>query len=141
MRHRATVDPTRANIAVLVSHEEHRRVPFTCFQCPDAPCQAACPTDAIARDETTGALAVDAEECILCGACVAACPYGNMLLFDPDPAATKCDLCRGNPECAAVCPQRAITVAEGRSTEADIEAALEAARLELGAAPVRRHPG
>jgi len=141
VRHRGRVDPSRANIAVLTHHEEHRRVPFTCFQCPDAPCQAACPTEAIRRDGVTGALTVDAELCVACGACVQECPYGNMLLFDGDECATKCDLCSGEPECAAVCPQEAITVVDGRSTAADIETALEAAWRALGTVPARRAPG
>jgi len=138
VRHRGAVDPSRANVAVLRNRAEHIRVPFTCFQCPDAACQAACPTEAIGRDTATGALTVDGDLCTACGACVAACPYGNMQLFDGDDAASKCDLCGGRPECASVCPQHAITVAEGASTEEDITAAVEAARTALGEAPVRK---
>ncbi len=115
-------------------------MPWSCFQCPDAPCQAACPTEAIVRNEKTGALTVDADLCIACGACVADCPHGNMLLIGGDAAAVKCDLCDGAPECVAVCPQKAITAAGGSPTAAEIDEAVETARRALGFEPVRRAP-
>lgn len=138
VKHRRAVDPSKANITILADHAAHTRLPFTCFQCPDAPCQAACPTEAILRNEETNALWVERELCIACGACVAACPYGNMFLFDGEECAQKCDLCDGSPECAAVCPQAAITVAEGKMSDGDIAAALERGRAVLGKDPVRR---
>lgn len=143
VRHRGLVDPTRANIVVLAQHRLHRRVPFTCFQCQDAPCQAVCPTEAIVRDTKTGALVVDGDLCTACGLCTEECPYGNMFLFPDDSAATKCDLCGGAPECATVCPQGAITVDDGAQpgATADIDAALAAARRELDSDPIRRRAG
>ncbi len=137
VKHRSKVDPARANIAVYANLEDHGRVPFTCFQCPDAACANACPTQAIERNEATGALVVRGELCVGCGACVEACPHGTIFLFPEDQVAQKCDLCEGAPECAAVCPFGAIRVADGRNSQGDIDEATRVAREALGRVPHR----
>lgn len=48
--------------------------PVMCNQCTNAACVAACPTQAMHKDEN-GITAWDASKCIACGACAAACPY------------------------------------------------------------------
>jgi len=67
-----------------------------------------CPTQALQRDDRTGAVVLLEERCIRCRACVWACPWGNMG-FDADRAQVyKCDLCGGDPQCARYCPSRAL---------------------------------
>lgn len=89
-------------------------VPVQCRQCEDAPCAAACPTGAVASDGR--AVAVAAERCVGCKACLAACPLGAMQVapipgHGGGPVAHKCDLCAGkadSPACVAVCPAGAL---------------------------------
>lgn len=76
-------------------------MPLICHQCPDAPCAAACPTDAISRDSSTGAMLVDHEACTLCEACVSVCPYEAIFIQDHKIAI--CDLCGGKPVCVKYC--------------------------------------
>ena len=76
----------------------------------DAPCAAACPMEAIAFNEGFGAWIVDEEACIGCGDWVEACPFDAMFLDEERGVSYKCDLCGGEPECAAMCPSGAIRV-------------------------------
>jgi len=81
-----------------------------CRQCEDAACAAACPSEAITRDVVSGALLVDADECVGCGACVEACAFGMINVYaDASEVAFKCDLCGGECRCVKHCPQRALS--------------------------------
>ena len=82
--------------------------PVVCFQCDDAACAAACPAQALVRNEETGAIEMDRGRCILCRLCVAACPFGNMLWDEAYHLVQKCDLCGGDPKCVPFCPTRAL---------------------------------
>ena len=83
-------------------------VPVVCFQCHEAACVAVCPTQALVRNEETGAIDMQRERCISCRMCVAACPFGNMLWDDTYGCVQKCDLCGGDPRCVPFCPTGAI---------------------------------
>ncbi len=82
--------------------------PLVCFQCEDPSCAAACPTGALRRSGTTGAIEVDAARCIRCRACVSACPFGSMAWDDGSRRPQKCDLCGGTPRCVPFCPTAAL---------------------------------
>lgn len=82
--------------------------PVVCFQCDDAACAAACPTQALVRNEETGAIDMVRDRCILCRLCVAACPFGNMLWDETYHLVQKCDLCGGDPKCVPFCPTKAL---------------------------------
>jgi carbon-monoxide dehydrogenase iron sulfur subunit len=82
--------------------------PVVCFQCHDAACAAACPTEALVRNEATGAIDMVRDRCISCRYCVAACPFGNMLWDDTYHIVQKCDLCGGEPRCVPFCPTGAL---------------------------------
>ncbi|MBC7315759.1 MAG: 4Fe-4S dicluster domain-containing protein [Chloroflexi bacterium] len=87
-----------------------------CFHCSQAPCIAACPTEALVR-EARGLVQVIGERCVRCGACVEACPFGAITLGDQGPA-TKCDGCADElaqgrePTCVRACPMRALHYVE-----------------------------
>jgi Fe-S-cluster-containing hydrogenase component 2 len=81
----------------------------TCFQCDEAACVKVCPVDALARNESTGAIDVNEGRCIGCGLCSIACPFGHMTHERGTGIAVKCDLCNGvDPACAAFCPTKTL---------------------------------
>lgn len=88
-------------------------VPIYCHHCSRPPCQDACPTDAIFRDER-GIVLIDEESCMGCKACVEACPFAAAQFDEEGEVAVKCDLCHERlakgeePACARACPTRCI---------------------------------
>lgn len=51
---------------------------YTCRKCEDAPCIAACPADALEKDEE-GVIARHLNLCVSCKSCVTICPFGTMM--------------------------------------------------------------
>lgn len=114
--------------------DEHGRlamqwVPLACQHCDDAPCMKVCPTSATFSTKS-GIVLVDADDCIGCRYCMAACPYGVRVFnwgeaerpvdFDhgmvkPRPVGTveKCTFCVHRleenqvPSCVWSCPAQA----------------------------------
>ncbi len=88
-----------------------------CNQCSDAPCVAACPTEAMYR-RSDGIVDFDKSICIGCKACIAACPYDAIFINPEDHSAEKCNLCAHRleiglePACVSVCPTEAILVGD-----------------------------
>jgi Fe-S-cluster-containing dehydrogenase component len=88
-----------------------------CNQCTDAPCVAACPTQAMFR-RADGIVDFDKEICIGCKACIAACPYDAIFINPEDHSAEKCNMCAHRldmglePACVTVCPTEAILVGD-----------------------------
>ncbi len=86
-----------------------------CNQCEDAPCVAACPTQAMYR-RPDGIVDFDKSLCIGCKACMAACPYDAVFINPDDHSAEKCNFCAHRldiglePACVTVCPTEAILV-------------------------------
>jgi len=116
LTHEGQVAPTRARL--LVRHDpfadDHPDV-LVCRQCREPDCLTACPGGAIMVHETTGARMVAADVCDGCGACVEACRFG-MIWVDEDTAkARTCDLCDGDPQCVAFCPQKVLSYRKRRA--------------------------
>ena len=84
---------------------------ITCFQCDEAACVKVCPVEALSRNESTGAIEVDENRCIGCGLCSIACPFGHMNHDPVNRIAVKCNLCGGEPACAAFCPTKTLEYA------------------------------
>ncbi len=102
-------DGTPAKSRINISRRgPEKGIPVVCFQCHDAACVAVCPTQALERDESTGAIRMIRDRCINCRMCVAACPFGNMLWDDTFHCVQKCDLCGGDPKCVPFCPTHAL---------------------------------
>jgi len=121
--HAGEFNPARSRIRLARVPEEGTIIPNVCYQCAaPAPCIESCPTDAITRNDTTGALIIDYELCTSCEACISACPYDNILQDPQTGDIIKCDFCGGDPECVKYCAYDVL-----RFVEAD-EAAL--ARVE-----------
>jgi len=79
----------------------------------DKECIEVCPEEAIT--EEGGVVKIDQDLCIECGACVDACPFGAIKIYNEK--AWKCDLCGGDPRCVAFCSQGAITYEEGEEAD------------------------
>jgi Fe-S-cluster-containing dehydrogenase component len=88
-----------------------------CNQCSDAPCVAACPTEAMYK-RSDGIVDFDKSICIGCKACMAACPYDAIFINPEDHSAEKCNFCAHRldiglePACVSVCPTEAILVGD-----------------------------
>lgn len=95
-----------------------------CRQCPYPACVAACPTKANHVDTAHGNVrTIDAEKCIGCERCIAACPFtpARAQWNSEERHSQKCDLCTdapywsekggigGKQACIASCPVHAIT--------------------------------
>lgn len=84
-----------------------------CKHCSAAPCQEACPTGAIIRNEFDNVY-VQQDVCNGCGYCVVACPFGVLGRSEHDGGAHKCTLCYDRqkdgmtPACAKACPTESI---------------------------------
>jgi Fe-S-cluster-containing hydrogenase component 2 len=100
--------PSRSLIRVYVFDEQASYAPYTCVQCREAWCMNACPVNAIAVDESTGAKVVIDSLCIGCHLCTIACPFGTVFTLPDTDKAAKCHLCGGEPACAVSCPTQAI---------------------------------
>lgn len=84
----------------------------SCMHCADPSCVSACPVSAMTKDPVTGVVGYDADACIGCRYCVAACPFGipKYQYDSPTGKIGKCELCRHRYKdghysaCAEVCP-------------------------------------
>ena len=80
-----------------------------CNMCDDPPCVYCCPTGASHVEDFGQLVQIDADKCIGCKACLAACPYGARYTH-PDGYADKCTFCvhrlkeGKRPACVSVCP-------------------------------------
>ena len=93
--------------------------PKACLHCENAVCVKVCPTGASYKREGDGIVLVDGDQCIGCGLCAWACPYGARELDELDGVMKKCTLCidriyntilapeEQEPACVASCPTRA----------------------------------
>jgi len=105
LRHDSTFNPALARIRVEYNADENCYDPVICRHCDEPECEEACPVGALSRDEQTGAIVVDNEQCTLCYECVDACPY-DAINVAPDGSILKCDLCGGAPTCVLFCSKR-----------------------------------
>jgi Fe-S-cluster-containing dehydrogenase component len=100
----------------------------SCMHCADPSCVSACPVSAMTKDAETGIVGYDADKCIGCRYCVAACPFGipKYQYDSPTGRIGKCELCRHRHKdghysaCAEVCPTGATLF--GRSEDLLAEA-------------------
>ena len=90
--------------------------PRSCLHCADAPCVTVCPTGASYKRTEDGIVLVNEADCIGCGLCAWACPYGARELDRAAGVMKKCTLCVDRiynenipeidrqPACVRACP-------------------------------------
>ena len=81
-------------------------LPMQCQQCENPGCIEVCPTGASYRDEETGIVLVNAEDCIGCESCLTGCPYGVRQMNPKTNTIEKCTLCfqrRGDENWVPAC--------------------------------------
>ena len=84
------------------------KLPKLCNHCLNAPCIDVCPTDATYHT-IGGAVVIDEEKCIGCGACANACPYDARYINEERNKAGKCNFCIQRaeagllPACVSTC--------------------------------------
>lgn len=93
--------------------------PKSCLHCEDAPCVTVCPTGASYKRVEDGIVLVNESDCIGCGLCAWACPYGARELDAKEGVMKKCTLCVDRiynenlpeedrePACVRTCPANA----------------------------------
>ncbi len=92
-----------------INEEDELVFTFTgCRQCEDATCAIVCPTHALTKDESTGAVLHVREKCIGCLTCLSSCPFGSISFHSGRQEVFKCDLCEGDPMCVKFCPVEAL---------------------------------
>ncbi len=90
-------------------HQEYQ--PSQCQHCENAPCEKVCPTKATFKSPE-GVVLVDYKKCILCKACMTACPYDARFVSEHHEAVEKCTFCMHRvsegrePACVETCPVR-----------------------------------
>lgn len=111
-------------------------VPKLCNQCRNTPCSQVCPVHA-SYITPGGVVLVDKEQCIGCGYCVQACPYGSRYIDPKTHTADKCTWCyhritKGlEPACVAMCPTGARRFGNMKEEDSKIKKLIETERVGL----------
>lgn len=88
--------------------------PSQCQHCQNTPCMTVCPTSATYMSEE-GVVQIDYDRCILCKACMTACPYDARFESHAHHAIEKCTMCYHrisdkenprDPACVETCPTK-----------------------------------
>ena len=130
--------------------------PKSCLHCDNAPCVTVCPTGASYKRVEDGIVLVNESDCIGCGLCAWACPYGARELDAVEQVMKKCTLCVDRiynenlpeedrePACVRTCPAGARHFGDLGDPESDVSR-LVAARggvdlmAEQGTQPVNKY--
>jgi len=130
--------------------------PKSCLHCEDAPCVTVCPTGASYKRVEDGIVLVNETDCIGCGLCAWACPYGAREMDPVEKVMKKCTLCIDRiynenlpeedrePACVRTCPANARHFGDLGDPESDVSK-LVAARggmdlmPEQGTKPVNKY--
>jgi len=102
-KHEGAFAPSLSRIRVVRLHEKGLNVPVVCVNCARPACVEVCPTGAVRIDRNLSVVYIEEEECIGCGECVTACPFGAADFNEEKGVAFICDLCGGEPACVSNC--------------------------------------
>jgi Fe-S-cluster-containing dehydrogenase component len=123
--------------------------PRSCLHCDDAPCVTVCPTGASMKRAEDGIVLVNESECMGCGLCAWACPYGAREMDPVEKVMKKCTLCVDRiynetlpeedrvPACVRTCPAGARHFGDLSDPEATVFQLVE----ERGGVPLMPEQG
>ena len=106
--------------------------PKSCLHCEDAPCVTVCPTGASFKRSEDGIVLVNEDDCMGCGLCAWACPYGAREMDAAAGVMKKCTLCVDRihdlelpeidrtPACVRTCPAGARHFGDLGDPESDV---------------------
>jgi dimethyl sulfoxide reductase iron-sulfur subunit len=106
-------------------------LPIMCMHCADAPCMAACPSDAIKR-RPDGIVLIDEKFCDGCFNCVSACPHGVIVSDEKKESVWKCNMCFSRidegfvPFCVLCCEGEAMFFGDLNDPGSDISKKIAA---------------
>jgi len=112
--------------------------PKSCLHCEDAPCVTVCPTGASYKRVEDGIVLVNESDCIGCGLCAWACPYGAREMDAKEGVMKKCTLCVDRiyndnipeedrvPACVRTCPAGARHFGDLGDPNSDVSQLVEA---------------
>lgn len=136
-------------------------LPMLCYHCENPACLKACPNKAIFKRQD-GVVLIDQDRCRGTGACVSACPYGNIILHSEDRwylneeepyerdfvkprlrdnVARKCTYCvhrvdEGlDPACVVACPTKARIFGDLDDPESEISQYIQSQEVETNRTP------
>lgn len=104
--------------------------PSQCQHCENTPCQSVCPTNATYKTPE-GVVMVDYDKCILCKACMTACPYDARYVSEHKKAIDKCTLCYHRlaegrePACVETCPTKVRVFGDLNDPESNVSMLLK----------------
>ncbi len=130
--------------------------PKSCLHCEDAPCVTVCPTGASLKRGEDGIVLVNEDDCMGCGLCAWACPYGARELDAAAGVMKKCTLCVDRiynenlpeedrvPACVRTCPAGARHFGDFADPESAVSKLADARGAvplfeEMGTRPVNRY--
>ena len=102
------LDGASSRIRLETAGDEHVLRAAVCQHCEETACVNACMRGIIEKDGETGLVKRRTEDCFRCAACAVNCPVGACIQDAAENAFVSCDLCGGDPLCAAVCPSGAL---------------------------------
>lgn len=136
LKHTVPGNPGRSCIKIMNENGmDDFFLPVTCQQCENPPCLAACPNEAIYRDNELNRVMISHDKCVGCKMCYSACPFGAMGFNENKGKSFKCDLCDGDPECARVCKEGAVEYS-GTDMLKQPQMAFSAAKLTRRIRPI-----
>lgn len=112
--HFGEINLAKAHVRTVFNAETGEFEAVVCQHCEDPVCVAACPVEAISKDEKTGWVKINPLKCVGCKFCNYACPL-SVPWFDKDHrVSAKCDFCdpvrKGKPVCVEFCSPKALEV-------------------------------
>jgi len=110
-KHYGTLDIEKSFVTILGGPEDGSFIGIHCAHCEHPACMAACPKDAITKDEETGLVLIDHMKCIGCRSCNYACPVSIPRFDEELRVSVKCDFCGGDPYCVKFCTTGAMSLA------------------------------
>ncbi|MFC3612158.1 4Fe-4S dicluster domain-containing protein [Lutimaribacter marinistellae] len=130
--------------------------PKSCLHCEDAPCVTVCPTGASYKRVEDGIVLVNESDCIGCGLCAWACPYGAREMDMAEGVMKKCTLCIDRiyndnlpepdrvPSCVRTCPAGARHFGDLGDPDSDVSRLVDARggmdlMPEQGTKPVNKY--